>query len=86
MADDILHPVQVKTGGGRGVPRINSKVTLLAYEVYCHVYRPQPAMVESGCRGGFSAGELLAFLYARTFPKSEWRARFDEACKGMENL
>ena len=46
----------------------------------------QPAMVTGECRGGFSAGELIAFLYARSFPKTEWRARVDEAFKGAENL
>lgn len=54
---------------------------LRAYEVYCHMYGPQPAMVDvaKGCRGGFCTNELIAFLYARTFPKSEWRQRVDEA-------
>jgi hypothetical protein len=61
-------------------------VTLAAYEVYCHVYAPQPAMVTGECRGGFSAGELIAFLYARSFPKTEWRVRVDEAFKGSVNL
>lgn len=33
-----------------------------AYEVYCYLYGPQPAMVdiEKGCRGGFTPGELIA--------------------------
>ena len=66
--------------------RIASAVTLRAYEVYCHVYRPQEALITGGCRGGFSAGELIAFLYAHSFPQSEWRARVDEAFKGMVNL
>ncbi len=57
-----------------------------AYEVYCQLYSPQPALVTGWCRGGMSVGELLAFLYARSFPKEEWRARVDEAFKGMENL
>jgi len=57
-----------------------------AYEVYCHVYGEQESMVTDGCRGGFSAGELIAFLYASSFPKSEWRQRVDEAFKGMESL
>jgi hypothetical protein len=43
-------------------------------------------MVMNGCRGGFGAGELIAFLYARSFPKDEWRKRFDEALKGMKQL
>lgn len=27
-----------------------------------------------------------AFLYARGFPRTEWRARFDEALRGMEHI
>jgi hypothetical protein len=58
-------------------------LTMRAYEVYCHIYRPQEAMVTGDCRGGFSVGELLCFLYARSFPKEEWSKRFDEANRGM---
>jgi len=61
-------------------------VTMAAYEVYCHVYAPQEAMVTGGCRGGFSTGELIAFLYARSFQKAEWRARVREAMHGSKNL
>lgn len=62
---------------------MSTAVTLRAYEVYCHVYGPQQAMVEGSCRGGFSAGELIAFLYAMTFPREEWRDRVDEAFRDM---
>lgn len=79
------HPVQTHKHR-RGAARAPTSVTLAAYEVYCHVYAPQPAMVTGECRGGFSAGELIAFLYARSFPKTEWRARVDEAFRGAENL
>lgn len=61
-----------------------SEVTLRAYEVYCALYGAQPAMVDlkgRNCRGGFGAGELMAFLYARSFPKEQWRERFEEALK-----
>lgn len=86
MNDEIeTHPVQ--TNAYRQGPAVAPKtVTMAAYEVYCHVYRPQEAMVTGGCRGGFSAGELIAFLYARSFPKAEWRARVDEAFRGAKNL
>lgn len=63
---------------------INRYVHMAAYEVYCHIYGPQQALIEDGCRGGFGPGELIAFLYARAFPKSEWRARADEAFRGMD--
>jgi hypothetical protein len=54
-----------------------------AYEVYCEIFQPQEAMVTGDCRGGFSGGELIAFLYARSFPKAEWKERFNEALRGF---
>lgn len=62
-------------------------VYMAAYEVYSAVYGQQQALIEGGCRGGFSTGELIAFLYARAFPKEQWRDRV-EACfnGGMRNL
>lgn len=78
-----VHPVQtVDRKGGK----VQQTVTMRAYEVYCHVHGPQEAMVTGGCRGGFSTGELIAFLYAHTFPKEEWRIRVEEAFFGMEHL
>lgn len=79
------HPVQTARHE-RGPARAPTAVTMAAYEVYCHVYAPQEAMVTGECRGGFSTGELIAFLYARSFPKTEWRARVKEAQRGAENL
>lgn len=77
------HPVQtVDHRGGK----INKAVTMAAYEVYCEVFGSQPAMVTGWCRGGFSTGELIGFLYARSFPKSEWSARFHEALAGMDHV
>ncbi len=77
------HPVQtVDRQGGR----LSKAVTLAAYEVYREVFGPQPAMITGHCRGGFSTGELIAFLYARAFPRQEWRARVDEAFRGMEHI
>ena len=79
------HPVQTqryqRSGG-----ELSTLVTLRAYEVYSHVYGEQKAMITNGCRGGFSAGEIIAFLYARGFPKEEWGKRVDEALRGMKNL
>ena len=77
------HPVQTPRHGQAVAP---TKVTLRAYEVYCHEYGAQSAMVTGWCRGGFSTGELIAFLYARSFPKEEWHARCREAFEGMKNL
>lgn len=58
---------------------IPDAVHMAAYEVYCHCYGAQPALIEGWCRGGFGMGELIAFLYARAFPRSEWRDRVREA-------
>ena len=83
-----MHPVQVP-GRPYRPGQLSSKVTAAAYEVYCHVYSPQPAMMDlegRNCRGGFSTGELIAFLYARAFPKDEWIQRDREATQGMKDL
>ena len=83
-----IHPVQVHVEAHKR-PSISSLVTLRAYEVYCALYGEQHAMIDLAgrdCRGGFGAGELMAFLYARSFPKNEWRARVDEAFNGMQSL
>lgn len=80
-----VHPVQTEQpiDSDAKCPQV---VTRRAYEVYCHIYGPQEALITGGCRGGFSAGELIAFLYARSFPQSEWRVRVHEAFRGMEQL
>ena len=83
QAPDLVHPVQT-THTPRYGGCAPQAVTLAAYEVYSHVYAPQRAMIEGECRGGFSTGDLVAFLYARAFPKSEWRARVDEAFRGLK--
>ncbi len=84
MTEPVFHPVQ--RNHQRGSAKITSAVTMAAYEVYCHVFAPQEALITEGCRGGFGTGELVAFLYARSFPKSEWKTRVDEAFHGMENI
>ncbi len=78
-----VHPVQPSAQSGCHAPQV---VTMRAYEVYCHIYRPQEALVTGWCRGGFSAGELIAYLYAHSFPREEWEPRAREAFNGMENL
>lgn len=85
-AEIEIHPVQVHTHPHKR-PQISSLVALRADEVYCEIHGAQPAMVDlkgRDCRGGFSAGELIAFLYAHSFPKAEWRLRADEAFRGMD--
>ena len=78
-----LHPIQTRDHRNA---KISSDVTLRAYEVYSHLYGPQKAMITAGCRGGFGVMELLAFLYARSFPKEEWRDRVHEAFRDAENI
>lgn len=81
-----VHPVQTKRGGGHPPAQAPCAVTLRAYEVYSHLHRPQEAMITGGCRGGFGAGEIIALLYARSFPKTEWGARVREALTGMQGI
>lgn len=83
-AEIKTHPVQshhCRAGGV--VPQV---VTMAAYEVYCKCFGEQEALVTGDCRGGFGARELVAFLYAKSFPKNEWRARVNEALAGMTGL
>lgn len=83
MSENDVHPVQtVDHKGGK----IRTCVTMRAYEVYCHVYGQQKALIEGHCRGGFSTGELIAFLYAHSFPKEEWKERTREAMRFMEHI
>ena len=87
MSDEIaVHPVQRPRYLERQQAVCPQTVTLRAYEVYAHVYGPQVAMITGECRGGFGAGELIAFLYAHSFPKNEWRTRVDEALTGMRYI
>jgi len=75
------HPIQTDCCYRGG--RCPTCVTLRAYEVYTEVYGAQEAIITGNCRGGFGVGELIAFLYARSFPKSEWSKRVDEALRGL---
>lgn len=79
----VIHPVQTPDHKGG---KITSDVTMMAYEVYSHVYGPQEALITGDCRGGFSTGELIAFLYARSFPRDYWRQKVDEALQGMDHI
>lgn len=84
--DIPVHPVQTHQVRPHTQSYCPQAVTLRAYEVYAHVHGEQEALITGHCRGGFSTGELLAFLYARSFPKEEWRRRADEAFRGAVNL
>ena len=84
--EELVHPVQTKRGGGHPRGQVPQVVSRRAYEVYVALYGAQEALVTGGCRGGFGAGELVAFLYARSFPRPEWDVRFKEALAGMKGL
>lgn len=81
MSENLM-PIQGRTRTGKPgcVPK---SVYMAAYEVYATVFAPQQALIEGSCRGGFGHQELVAFLYARAFPKNEWRRRVDEAFDGI---
>jgi hypothetical protein len=81
-----LHPVQ-RPHGHPGKPLLVSKeIALAAYEVYCHCYGEQDALITGGCRGGLGVNEAIAFLYAKSFPVNEWKTRVKEAFAGMQNF
>lgn len=77
-----VHPIQTECCHRGG--EAPQTVTLAAYEVYKHVFGAQEALVIGNCRGGFGIGELIAFLYARPFPREQWRDRVDEALCGLK--
>jgi len=81
-----LFPIQINPAR-KSRPQIPEDVYMAAYEVYCHVYSPQEALIDldgRNCRGGFSMVELVGFLYAKQFPKEQWKQRYDEATNGAE--
>lgn len=83
-----LFPIQAHSIA-REPAKVSESVYMAAYEVYAHVHGAQQALIDlegRNCRGGFGVSELVAFLYARPFPKSEWGARVDEAFAGMRGL
>ncbi len=82
----ILRPVQDSIRRSREGIKICDSVHMAAYEVYSHAYGPQEALIEGNCRGGFAVSKLIAFLYARAYPKLEWKKRVEEAFEGSVNL
>jgi len=81
----IFHPLQVLPYDDLVKSKqIPEAVALRAYDVYAAIHGEQKALIDlegRNCRGGFGVGELVAFLYARSFPKEEWSRRVDEACE-----
>ena len=83
MIDPVQFPIQGGGKWGMGEGTVRREVYMRAYEVYKHCHGEQKAMIEGTCRGGFDKGEIVAFLYAHSFPKEEWRDRVDEALHGI---
>lgn len=83
-ADRKTFPIQATGRRPTQYAQMPRCVYMAAYEVYSAVFSKQDAMVRGGCRGGFGNGELIAFLYARSFPRQEWAARFEEALLDMD--
>lgn len=81
-----FHPVQRPHGHPGKSLLVSKEIALSAYEVYCHCYGPQDALVTGGCRGGLAVSEVIAFLYAKSFPKAEWKTKVNEAFAGMQNF
>lgn len=68
-----MAPVQGWPGG------IPWSLHLEAYAVYCARWGKQQALIEGGCRGGFSTGELDDFI-------PYWRERISELTKIKKEL
>lgn len=78
-----LHPIQGPNTIPPGTWRVPEEVSRRAYEVYAHIWGEQQALVTGNCRGGFGLTELVTFLYARGFPRDEWRLRVEQASRGI---
>lgn len=84
MSEPETAVIQSRSMYTRECARVPKVVLKLAHEVYADVFDPQPGLID-GEYGGFGTGELIAFLYAHSFPRKEWRQRMEEALLGMEN-
>lgn len=80
----VTYPVQLRINHTKTTGSVSASIYMAAYEVYAHVYGEQQALVSGHCRGGFGVGELIAFLYARGFPKDQWRTRVQLAFNGLD--
>lgn len=83
---DDVKPVQIGAYCRHGRGWVPTPVYMKAYEVYVALYGEQKALIEGDCRGGFGVNEMIAFLYAASFARAEWRQRVDEAFMGMKDI
>lgn len=80
----VIHPVQLNFRlRNERSGHAPAKVTEKGYEVYSHLYGNKQTLQRLNERGGFGTGELVAFLYAHSFPRDEWSKRVDEALEGL---
>lgn len=82
MSDPATVPAQIGDRYSRTPGRLPEPVARMAYEVYHHLW-PGQTFERLHERGGFGVGEVVAMLYAHTFPKAEWRKRFDDGIRGL---
>lgn len=75
MSEDLEKRAPVQ-GYSAGIPW---SMHLRAYDAYCKRYRPQPALIEGGCRGGFGTEELDMFIPG-------WREELSEIAALREKL
>jgi len=62
--------------------KIPASVARLAYEVWPYVWTDCPELMlpeEHPRKARLGVYEMIAALYARSFPQDEWHTRFDEA-------
>lgn len=84
MSEPATVRVQISRSSLSSPARIPEAVAVRAAEVYSHLFRNPNDVIHD--RGGLHLSEVIAFLYARSFPQSEWQARVNEAFKGMEGF
>lgn len=75
-----FHPVQWGSRHAQQYQELPADVVGKAYEVYHKLY-PGQTLERLNERGGFGIIEIVAFLYAHTFPPQEWNARVAEALR-----
>lgn len=61
---------------------LDRRIVERAYEVY-NTLHPGQTLDDLNRRSGLSVGEIVAFLYARTFPRNEWAPRSNEAFNAL---
>jgi hypothetical protein len=74
-----LSPIQMPRSSYTYKGKVQEGISRQAYAVYSHIYGDSQSFERLNERGGFGIGELVAYLYAHSYPKVEWRKRADAA-------